>query len=73
MFARKRWGDYLRIDHLSHNKRITRCKILFVVTRRLKYGFPQYLDHSNLETCITKSIGQIFQLSAQSINDAENI
>ena len=73
MFARNRWGDYLRIDHLSQNKRITRCKILFVVIRRLKYGFPQYLEFSDLESCITQNIGLIFQLSSNIISDAENI
>ena len=73
MFARNRWGDYLRIEHLSENKRIKHCKILFVVIRRLKYGFPQYLDSAELESCITKSIGLIFQLSALSINAAEKI
>ena len=73
MFARNRWGDYLRIDHLSQNKRITCCKILFVVIRRLKYGFPQYLEFSDLESCITQNIGLIFQLSSNIISDAENI
>ena len=73
MFARNRWGDYLRIDHLSQRKRINRCKILFVFIRRLKYGFPRYLECSELESCITKSIALIFQLSEQSTNEAENI
>ena len=73
MFARNRWGDYLRIDNLSENKRITRCKILFVVIRRLKYGFPQYLEFSDLESCITQNIGLIFQISSNIISDAENI
>ena len=73
MFASNRWGDYLHIDHLSQQKRIKRCKILFVVTRRLKYGFPQYLDHSELESCIIKNIALFFQLSLQSTNAAQNI
>ena len=71
MFARNRWGDYLRIDHLSQRKRINRCKILFVFIRRLKYGFPQYLDCDGLESCIIQNIGFIFQLTDQSINDAQ--
>ena len=73
MFARNRWGDYLRIEQLSENNRIKRCKILFVVIRRLKYGFPQYLDCSDLESCIKNNIGLLFQLSAQSTSDAMNI
>ena len=73
MFARNRWGDYLRIDHISQQKRIKHCKILFVVTRRLKYGFPRYLDHSELESCIIKNIALFFQLPLQSTIAAQNI
>ena len=73
MFATNRWGDYLRIEHLSENQKIKRCKILFVVIRRLKYGFPQYLDRAELESCITINIGLIYQLSEQSTSEAMNI
>ena len=73
MFATNRWGDYLRIEHLSENQKIKRCKILFVVIRRLKYGFPQYMDCAELESCITINIGLIYQLSEQSTSEAMNI
>ena len=39
MFARNCWGDYLRIDHLSQNRRINQCKILFLLFEDSNMGF----------------------------------
>ena len=60
MFARQRWGDYLRIEHLSNSQRLERCRLVVAVVKRLKHAYPQCREIDEVDSCILHNISSIF-------------
>ena len=60
MFARQRWGDYLRIGHLSKNQRLDRRRLVVALAKRLKYGYPRCREINELDSCILQNIASNF-------------
>ena len=60
MFARQRWGDYLRIEHLSNSQRLDRRRLVVAIVKRLKYGYPQCREIDQVDSCILQNISSLF-------------
>ena len=61
IFARQRWGDYLRIKHLSNSQRLDRCRLVVSVAKRLKYGYPRCREIDEIDSCILHNVSSLFQ------------
>ena len=60
MYARQRWGDYQRIEHLSNSQRLDRRRLVIAVVKRLKYGYPRCREIDEVDSCIFHNISSLF-------------